>query len=47
LNKNRVKQEVYKYCIGSNKKIVKQFKYVAKTDLMYGLKKVIEYQKNA
>lgn len=46
LSKERVKQEVFKNCIGDNSKAVKEFSYVPKVDLLEGLKKIIEYQKS-
>lgn len=45
LSKERVKQEVFKNCIGDNSKIIKEFGYVPKIDLLDGLKKIIEYQR--
>lgn len=46
LKKERVKQEVFKHCLGNGDKVRKEFDYVAKTDLLDGLKEIIEYQKN-
>lgn len=46
LKKERVKQEVFKHCIGNGEKVRKEFNYVAQTDLLDGLKEIIEYQKN-
>ncbi|HSQ97513.1 MAG TPA: NAD-dependent epimerase/dehydratase family protein [Rickettsiales bacterium] len=44
LSKERVEQEVFKNCIGDNSKIIKEFNYFPKTDLLSGLKNIIEYQ---
>ena len=46
LKKERVKQEVFKHCLGNGDKVRAEFDYVAKTDLLDGLKEIIEYQKN-
>lgn len=46
LKKERVKQEVFKHCLGNGEKVRKEFDYVAQTDLLDGLKEIIEYQKN-
>lgn len=46
LKKERVKQEVFKHCLGDGSKVRKEFNYEAKTDLLDGLKAIIEYQKN-
>lgn len=46
LKKERVKQEVFKHCLGDGSKVRKEFGYEAKTDLLDGLKAIIEYQKN-
>ncbi|MBR6685364.1 MAG: NAD-dependent epimerase/dehydratase family protein [Alphaproteobacteria bacterium] len=46
LKKERVKQEVFKHCLGNGDKVRTEFDYVAKTDLLDGLKEIIEYQKN-
>ena len=45
LKKERVKQEVFKHCLGDGSKVRKEFNYEAKTDLLDGLKAIIEYQK--
>lgn len=47
LSEKRVKQEVFKHCLGSNEKLVNEFKYIAKTDLMTGIKNIISYQKES
>lgn len=46
LSRERVKQEVFKHCLGDGRKIEKEFDYKAKTDLEDGLKHIIEYQRN-
>lgn len=46
LNKERVKQEVFKHCLGNGQKVREEFNYAAKTTLSSGVKKIIEYQKN-
>lgn len=46
LKKERVKQEVFKHCLGDGSKVRREFEYEAKTDLLDGLKAIIEYQKN-
>lgn len=46
LSRERVKQEVFKHCLGDGRKIEKEFDYKAKTDLEDGLKNIIEYQRN-
>ena len=46
LSKDRVEQEVFKHCLGDGSKIRKEFGYEAKTDLLEGLRNIIEYQKN-
>lgn len=46
LKKERVQQEVFKHCLGDGSKVRKEFGYEAKTDLLDGLKAIIEYQKN-
>ena len=46
LNKNRVRQEVFKHCLGDSTKVIKEFSYVPKTTLLEGLNGIIEYQKN-
>lgn len=46
LNKERVKKEVFKHCIGSNAKVVNEFGYTPEQDLLSGLKNIIEYQKS-
>mgnify|MGYP002521466153 FL=1 len=46
LKKERVKQEVFKHCLGDGSKVRREFGYEAKTDLLDGLKAIIEYQKN-
>jgi nucleoside-diphosphate-sugar epimerase len=45
LSKERIKKEVYKHCIGSNEKIVKEFKYKPVSQLKEGLNNIISYQK--
>lgn len=44
LSKERVNKEVFKHVIGSNKKIIKEFKYIPNTDIERGIRKIIEYQ---
>lgn len=34
------------HCLGNGDKVRQEFDYVAKTDLLDGLKEIIEYQKN-
>lgn len=46
LRKERVEQEVYKNCIGSNLKLVKEFEYLPKYDMEKGLAEVIAYQRS-
>ena len=46
LNKERVKQEVFKHCLGDNTKIVNEFNYTAKTSLTDGLKQILKYQQS-
>lgn len=46
LSRTRVKQEVFKHCLGDGRKIEKEFNYKAQTNLKDGLKKIIEYQRN-
>ena len=46
LKKERVKQEVFKHCLGDGSKVRNEFKYEAKTTLLDGLKGIIEYQRN-
>lgn len=46
LNRARVKQEVFKHCLGDGSKIQKEFDYKAQTNLEDGLKQIIEYQKS-
>ena len=45
LKKERVKQEVFKHCLGDGTKVKTEFNYEAKTTLLDGLKEIIEYQK--
>ena len=45
LSRERVKKEVFKNCIGDNAKIVAQFGYSPKFDLMSGLERIITYQR--
>lgn len=44
LSKERVNKEVFKHAIGSNKKIIKEFKYIPNTKIEDGIRKIIEYQ---
>ena len=44
LSKERVNKEVFKHAICSNKKIIKEFKYIPNTDIERGIRKIIEYQ---
>lgn len=46
LSRARVKQEVFKHCLGDGRKIEKEFNYKARTNLEDGLKKIIEYQRS-
>lgn len=46
LSRERVKQEVFKHCLGDGQKIIDEFGYKAQTNLEEGLKKIIEYQRN-
>lgn len=46
LSKNRVKQEVFKHCLGDGSKVEREFNYKAKTKLVDGLKDIIEYQRS-
>ena len=46
LNRLRVKQEVFKHCLGNGQKVANEFDYKAKTSLKDGLSQIIEYQKN-
>jgi len=46
LNRLRVRQEVFKHCLGNGQKVANEFNYRAKTNLKDGLSKIIEYQKN-
>ena len=46
LSCKRVKQEVFKHCLGDSSKISYEFDYRPKTSLRDGLVKMIEYQKN-
>ena len=46
LRKERVKQEVFKHCLGDGSKVRAAFGYEAKTSLLDGLKEIINYQKN-
>lgn len=46
LSKTRVAQEVFKHCLGDGTKISKEFNYRAKTNLIDGLKEIINYQKS-
>ena len=46
LKKERVKQEVFKHCLGNGSKVRNEFNYEAKINLLDGLKEIIEYQKN-
>ena len=46
LNKERVKQEVFKHCIGDGSKVSQEFDYIPKTSLKDGLAQIINYQKN-
>ena len=46
LSRLRVKQEVFKHCLGNGQKVAKEFNYSPKTNLKEGLRKIIEYQKN-
>lgn len=45
LSKSRVKQEVFKHCLGDGTKVKTHFNFEAKTDLATGLKNIISYQK--
>lgn len=46
LKKERVKQEVFKHCLGDGTKVRNEFDYEAKTNLLDGLKEIIDYQQN-
>ncbi|WP_096022725.1 NAD-dependent epimerase/dehydratase family protein [Campylobacter lanienae] len=46
LKKERVKQEVFKHCLGDGSKVKNEFNYEAKTNLIDGLKEIIDYQQN-
>jgi nucleoside-diphosphate-sugar epimerase len=46
LHKSRVEKEVYKHCIGSTQKTLKEFKFKPKTELASGLAAIIQYQKD-
>lgn len=46
LSRERVKQEVFKHCLGDGSKVAKEFDYQAQTNLQDGVKKIIEYQKS-
>ncbi len=45
LKKERVRQEVFKHCLGNGAKVRAEFDYIPKTDLLDGLREIIEYQK--
>lgn len=45
LKKTRVKQEVFKHCLGDGYKVAKEFDYIPQTDLYEGLKSIVNYQK--
>ena len=47
LKKERVKQEVFKHCLGNGNKVEEEFEYKAKTTLIEGLENIIKYQRNA
>ena len=47
LSKERVEQEVFKHCLGDGSKVQNEFGYKPKTDLLQGLKNIVEYQKAA
>lgn len=46
MKKERVKQEVFKHCLGDGTKVRNEFGYEAKTNLLDGLKEIIDYQQN-
>ncbi len=47
LDRKRVKQEVFKNSIGSNKKLINITRYKPKTNLKYAIKKIIDFQKKS
>tara|TARA_A100001234_G_C12641850_1_gene392362 strand:+ start:2086 stop:3096 length:1011 start_codon:yes stop_codon:yes gene_type:complete len=47
LTRKRVKQEVFKNSIGSNKKLVKTTNYKPKTNLKYAIREIIDFQKKS
>ena len=44
LKRSRVKQEVFKHCLGNASKVSKEFDYIAQTSLVDGLSNIIAYQ---
>ena len=45
LEKERVKKEVFKNCLGDGSKVANEFNYKATRDLLDGIKEIIKYQK--
>lgn len=46
LSEKRVEKEVFKHCLGDGTKVQKEFNHSPKSNLIDGLKQIIEYQKN-